>query len=163
MCCMFLFVFMYNSFSFNLHIGFRCTGVYNCFSGQKKEHVSLYVEYVVPPKNQRWTTGIYAGLPSIKSKECTNEGILHSKDKGLVCYSCKVLREARGSSNPGGTLDRWNEDIERCLDRRKRQVITARDNVDAMLFTKKTTTTFTPKGEELMEEAKAFVEVYVLN
>ena len=160
MCHIFLFVFMYTYFSLNLHIIFRCTGVLNCFFGQMKEHVSLYVEYVVLPKNQRWTTGIYAGLPSIKSKECTNEGILPSKDKGLVCLSCKVLCEARSSYNSGSTLDRRKEDIEICLDRRKRQVITARDNSDAMLFTKKATTTFTPRGEELMEEAKIFFEFY---
>jgi len=125
------------------------------------KEVSLYAQYISPPSHQRWVVSSYGGLPSIVSRECTNKGILLSKNnEGLVCVSCNDLRIARGCSNPSVTLDKWYADLDRCLDRRNRQVITARDNADALLFTKKTQSEFTPAGIELMEEAKALVDYY---
>ncbi|KAL7447270.1 hypothetical protein ACHAXM_010866 [Skeletonema potamos] len=131
-----------------------CAGVYNSFAGPKMKEVSLYAQYISPPSHQRWVVSSYGGLPSIVSRECTNKGILLSKNnEGLVCVSCNDLRIARGCSNPSVTLDKWYADLDRCLDRRNRQVITARDNADALLFTKKTHT-----AEQLMTRFRSIFE-----
>eukprot|EP00957_Ditylum_brightwellii_P066118 5015512-Ditylum_brightwellii.AAC.1 len=137
-----------------------CAGAYNSFVGPKKQAVSLYAKYIVPPPGQRWIVSTYVGLPSIASRECTNKVILCSKDKGLVCQQCNVLHNACGKSNPGVILNHWKKDIQRCFDRRKRQVITACNHADAVVFTKKTCSNFIPESVELMEEAKALIDYY---
>ena len=141
-----------------IHRNSSCAGVFNTVSGNKKEHIMLYNQYVAISGKQRWRVGTYAASPSIVSKECTGVGMFRGKDGGKVCSACKDLRDAKGGSNPGSVLNKWYEDLTRQLLFRKRESITTSDVSDAEKFIKRSDDSLSPEGQQLKAEAKAIVD-----
>ena len=67
----------------------------------------MYAKFIAPLPTQKFVVGTYGGLPSIISTSCTGIGTYIGKDGGKVCGGCQALRDARGSANPGTTLNTW--------------------------------------------------------
>ena len=68
-----------------------CASVYNAFSGKKKEHVLLAIEFLAFPSGLK--QGTYCRVPSIGTRKAI-DGRWH-------CTKCVDLRKARGNANPG--------------------------------------------------------------
>eukprot|EP00978_Attheya_sp_CCMP212_P003476 scaffold7176_cov75-Attheya_sp.AAC.2 len=87
--------------------------------------------------------GIYLGTPAVMSKKCTDVGTIHGndKDRGRRCQSCHDLRQKRGSSNPGSTLNNTDCDNAKSLIKVKDELLTE-------------------SGNQLKEEAQSQVEDY---
>ena len=137
-----------------------CAGVFNSVNGDKIGHVKLYTTFIMPPQTQGWGVGFYAGTPSIVSRSCTKNGVFPGKDGGMVCNDCKTLREKKGGSNPGTSLNKWRTNLSRVLDLKQRTSLTVIDMEDAINFTKSSDKSFTPFGLQLLQETKNLVNYY---
>lgn len=129
--------------------------MYNSVSGNKKRQVAMYCKFIAPAPTQSFRVGTYGGLPSIVSTACTAQGIVHGTDGGLVCKSCKDLRRASGSLNPGTLLNRWYTTLSRAVERREKETLTHSDLSDANNFIKTSDALLTSDGLKLKDEAKA--------
>ena len=115
----------------------------------------MYAKYIAPLPSQEFCVGTYGGLNSIVSTSCTGIGIFKGTDGGRVCAGCEKLRKARGTANPGTTLNKWYPSLSRSNERRHKEVMTKTDLEDARQFSKNKNVLLTPDGKLLKDEAIA--------
>ena len=137
------------------HRSNECVGVYNCMFGVHRIKLTKIKEFVVTPSGGKYVWGDFAGMPAIRSTECTRKGIIKSPDGGWLCQNCFHLRKAKGGSNPLEFIKTWDPSIRRCLERRTRDELTTMDLDDAKKLSCCKTTSFTSEGIILREEALA--------
>jgi hypothetical protein len=135
-----------------------CAGAYNAFSGRKKAVVSIYCKYITPKTSQPFYVGKYKGMPAIVSKDCTTFGVLNGLDGGMICLTCKNLRLEKGSGDPATVMNRWAPTLNRCEERRHKDVYTDTDLIDAKRFAKSSEQQLTPAGMDLKIEAQGQVD-----
>lgn len=134
----------------------HCNGTFNSWVGQKRRVVTLVHTYIKTDDQSNYKWDKRGGLPLLVSKECNGIGIIQGLDGGLVCAACKNLREKRGNSNPGMWLNKWQIELNRCLERRTRDELTPCDINDARKFTHHDAAKrFNHLGMELYREALA--------
>lgn len=136
-----------------------CCGIYNSLKGDYTKTIGKLHKYLAI-KDRKYEFGQVAGLPSLRSSDCTGHGLLLIECFGRVCQPCLELRQENGNSNPREYVKKWSDKLDKVFERRTRPELTKSDINDAKKMMRTRVDYFTEEGLILREEAKAQVEYY---